>query len=146
MEKTLVHESLVLVRTFTVVPKKVWRAWIKPDALRVWFGQSGAAGWKAELDVRVGGRYHLVMQHPRGSYYDVRGEYREVVPDRRLVFTWEQRGSDLAEGQALVSVDLRPAAGGTELRFMLEPMFDPTARAAWEADFRRLARMLQPKD
>jgi uncharacterized protein YndB with AHSA1/START domain len=34
----------------------VWRAWIEPDALRQWWNQANEPGWRAEVDVRVGGR------------------------------------------------------------------------------------------
>ena len=145
MERILQHESLLLTRFYAVAPDKVWRAWTEPDALRIWFGQVDAADWKAELDVRVGGRYHLVMREPAGAYYSVRGVYHEVSPHRRLVFTWEQRDSPF-NGESLVTVDLQPLSNGTELRFGLAPVFDPRAPDAWRGDFKRLGRHLQQTD
>jgi uncharacterized protein YndB with AHSA1/START domain len=145
MERALQSETLVLTRFYAVAPEKVWRAWTEPDALRIWFGQAGAANWKAELDVRVGGRYQLVMREPGGAYYTVRGIYREVAPHRRLVFTWEQRDA-LFEGESLVTVGLNPLSNGTELRFELAPVFDPRAPDAWRDDFKRLGRHLQQTD
>jgi uncharacterized protein YndB with AHSA1/START domain len=145
MEKTLQNESLLLTRVYAVAPQRVWRAWTEAAALRTWFGQDDAPGWKAEMDVRVGGRYHLVLRHPQGFYYDVRGIYREVVPNHRLVFTWDQRG-ELAEGDSLITVELIPAEGGTQLRFTQDPMFDPTAPQGWRSDFKRLGRLLKPTD
>jgi uncharacterized protein YndB with AHSA1/START domain len=151
MEKTELHEVLRLNRVFAVAPEAVWRAWTDADALRVWFGQSEASGWEAELDVRVGGRYRLVMLHPGGSYYRVSGEFREVVPPTftttgKLVFTWNQQG-ERAEGESLITVALRPRAenegGGTELSFAQDPMFDPEARDGWRADFKRLGKFFQ---
>ena len=133
--------SLILKRRIEAAPAKVYAAWTDPEKIMRWFGSDQGPTLHAETDLRAGGRFRIDFRMMDGQERSVSGAYREVVPDRRLVFTWEQRGSDLAEGQALVSVELRPAAGGTELRFMLEPMFDPTARAAWEGDFRRLARI-----
>ena len=137
-------ESLVLRRTFAVAPQKVWRAWIDAAALRIWFGQADAPGWLAEMDVRVGGRYRLVMQDSRGGYYEARGVYREVVEGRRLVFTWTwQAGADAIE--ALITVRLKAVDGGTELDFTLDPVADPRERDAWRADFKRLAVLLKEK-
>lgn len=58
MEKAALEErpSLVITRTYSVAPEKVWRAWIEPDALRQWWNQANEPGWRAEVDVRVGGR------------------------------------------------------------------------------------------
>jgi len=137
------REPFVITRNFSVAPDKVWRAWIDPAAIRIWFGQTDAPGWQAEMDVRVGGRYRLVMQGPDG-YYEARGIYREVVPGRRLVFTWAwQEGADAIE--ALITVRFTPVDGGTELDFTLDPVADPRERDAWRADFKRLGLLLQEK-
>ncbi len=141
-------ESLVLRRTYAVAPQKVWQAWIDAAALRIWFGQADAPGWQAEMDVREGGRYRLVMQDSKGGYYEARGVYREVVQDRRLVFTWTwQQGPAAVE--ALITVRLAPLEGkmrgGTALDFTLDPVADPRERDAWRADFRRLAVHLKEK-
>lgn len=135
---------LVLTRSFPVAPDKVWRAWVEPAALRTWFGQSDAPGWQAEMDVRAGGRYRLVMQDSQGGNYEARGVYREVVEGRRLVFTWTwQEGSEATE--ALITISFKPVAGGTELDFTLDPVADPRERDAWRADFKRLAVHLKEK-
>jgi uncharacterized protein YndB with AHSA1/START domain len=151
MERTELHEVLRLERVFAVAPEKVWRAWTEAEALRIWFGQSEAPDWAAALDVRVGGRYRLVLRHPRGFNYRVSGVFREVVPPTlttigRLVFTWKQEGA-LAEGDSLITVELRARSetegGGTALSFTQDPMFDPEARDGWRADFKRLGNILQ---
>ena len=87
MEKTL--EKLVLTRSFAVAPEKVWQAWMDADAMRIWFGQAEAPAWQADWDVRAGGNYRLVLRDSRGTDYTVQGVYREVEPNRRLVFTWD---------------------------------------------------------
>ena len=143
MERALeVRESLSLTRFYPVAPEKVWRAWIDAESLRDWLGQGDSPGWLAELDVRVGGRYRFVMRHPGGEYYDARGVYREVVPNRVLAFTWSWR-SGAAADEALIRVLLNPVAGGTELAFMLDPVVDPRERDAWRADFKRLGQLLK---
>jgi uncharacterized protein YndB with AHSA1/START domain len=73
---------------------------------------------KADVELRVGGRYHLSMRDERGARDGVLGVYTEVVPAERLVFTWTwendpsvMRGS---EG-SVVDVVLREAPDGTQL-------------------------------
>jgi uncharacterized protein YndB with AHSA1/START domain len=138
------RDALVLKRFYPAAPEKVWRAWIEADALRIWFGQSGAEGWQAEIDARVGGRFRFAMQHADGARYDARGAYREVDPGRRLAFTWSWR-SRAEAAEAVITVDFAPADGGTEMVFRLDPLTDPRERDAWQADFKRLGQLLQEK-
>jgi uncharacterized protein YndB with AHSA1/START domain len=134
--------SLTLTRIFPVAPEKVWRAWTDADALRIWWNQADSPGWIGELDVRVGGRYRVVMRDPEGAYHDVRGVYREVVPNRKLVFTWNLHDGP-AERESVVTVELRPVEAGTELQFRQEPIFDERARDGWRGAFKRLGQLLQ---
>jgi len=140
------REVLVLRRNYPVAPAAVWRAWIDAAALRIWFGQSDAACWEADMDVRPGGRLRLVMQDAEGNRHEAHGVYREVVQDRRLVFAWSWKsGTDVAEAatDAVITVNLKPIAMGTELEFTLDPVIDPRERDAWRADFKRLGVLLQ---
>lgn len=145
MEKALQRESLLLTRFYAVAPEKVWRAWTEADALRIWFGQADSPVWAAELDLRPGGRYRLMLREPNGAQYAVHGVFREVAPNRKLVFTWVQKDTPF-DGEALITVELRPLSNGTELRFALDPVFDPRAPDAWRSDFRRLGYLLQTND
>ena len=80
--------SLVLHRKFPVAPEKVWRAWTDPQALKRWFGPAGEQEpvSVADIDLRVGGRWRFVNRHPKGEAA-FHGEYREITPYSRLVFT-----------------------------------------------------------
>ena len=107
---------LVLMRFYPVAPEKVWRAWTDPQALVRWFGPAEADTAEViELDLRVGGRYRIAFGSPDGSEHEAAGVYTEVVPARRLAFTWTRRG--LPEAESHVTVVLRPVDGGTELSF-----------------------------
>jgi uncharacterized protein YndB with AHSA1/START domain len=81
--------SLNLQRHYPVAPEKVWRAWTDPQALKQWWGPGGPEAVSlVQLDVRVGGRFRILFGGPRGDDHEVQGTYREVVPNRRLAFTW----------------------------------------------------------
>ncbi len=80
----------------------------------------------AELDVREGGAYRIRFFTEDGQEHDVAGVYQEVVPHRRLSFTWAWKSTP--ERVSLVTVVLRPVDGGTELDFLHERLFDQHAR------------------
>lgn len=118
-------------RSYRAAPEKVWRAWTEPEALSQWFG-SGKPGsvTTAEIDLRVGGRYRIAFDAPDGASHEVSGVYQEVVPQRRLVFTWAWKSTP--ERVSRVSIDLKPIADGigegTELSFVHDRFFDAAAR------------------
>lgn len=120
--------ALRIRRQYPVAPEKVWRAWTDPQALSAWFGPGEPRSVeRAELDVRPGGRYRIRFHTPDGEAHEVGGEYREVVPGERLVFTWAWHSTP--ERVSLVTVELRAVDGGTQLDFCHERFFD---RAAFE--------------
>jgi uncharacterized protein YndB with AHSA1/START domain len=98
----------------------------------------------AEADVRVGGRYRIVVKAPDGEEHDVSGTYREVVPGKKLVYTWAWKST--SERESLVTVELRAVGGGTELRLRHEQFFDAAARDrhqhGWDGCIARLERLL----
>jgi uncharacterized protein YndB with AHSA1/START domain len=85
----------------------------------------------AELDVRVGGRFRIVFGGPDGKAHEVQGVYREVVPNRKLVFTWTWPRTT-PERESLVSIVFREVrrdeGAGTELDFRHEQLFDEAVR------------------
>jgi uncharacterized protein YndB with AHSA1/START domain len=99
----------------------------------------------AELDVRVGGRFRIVFGGPDGKAHECAGVYREVVPNRKLVFTWTWPNST-PERESLVTVVFKAAGDGTELEFRHEQLFDEQVRddhkRGWTTSFDKLERFL----
>jgi len=81
---------------------------------------------KVECEARVGGRFNWVMRSPDGEIHDVSGVFREVVADRRLVFTWAWKSTP--ERESLVTVDIKPDGDGALLTLTHEQFFDEAAR------------------
>jgi uncharacterized protein YndB with AHSA1/START domain len=120
--------SLTLARSYPVGPEKVWRAWTDPQALKRWWGPGGEQPVaRAELDVRVGGCFHIVFGGPQGTDHEVRGVYKEVVPNRKLVFTWTWPRTT-PERESVVAIEFRRVGSGTELLFRHEQLFDESVR------------------
>ncbi len=130
-----------LNRSYGVAPDKVWRAWTEPQALVSWFTHGHpAATDSAELDVRVGGCYRVRFTTPNGVQNEVAGEYLEVRPPERLVFTWAWHSTP--ERVSRVSISLAPTPWGTEMRFMHDRFFDDTARANHERGWQTIMAQL----
>lgn len=133
--------SVNFTRHYKASPEKVWRAWTDPQALVRWFGpESEDVVSVADLDVRVGGRYHIRFGVPGGEVHDVSGVYQEVVPSEKLVFSWAWKSTP--ERVSQVTVMLRPWDGGTQLTFMHEKFYDQAARDShnqgWTGAFAKL--------
>jgi uncharacterized protein YndB with AHSA1/START domain len=94
--------SVDIRRTLSAPIDEVFRWWTQPDLLERWMSPSGSV--EAEVDFRVGGTFRIVMRDA-GLEIDHRGEYLEISPPRRLVFTWESR---YTAGTSLVTVLLEP--------------------------------------
>ena len=148
MEQASLKEkpSLTLNRSYPVPPERVWRAWTDPEAIKRWWGPGGEAAVSfARLDVREGGRFRIVFGGADGKAHEVQGVYKEVVPNRRLVFTWVWPNST-PERESLVTIEFRAAGRGTELVFTQEQFFDATVRdghlRGWSESFVKLDRFL----
>lgn len=138
--------SLTLTRRFRARPEKVWSAWTDPETLIGWFCTTKAkpGSLRAELDVRVGGRYRISFDMESGEHSEVGGIYREVVPNEKLVFSWAWHSTP--ERESLVTMSIRPDGAGTLMVFTHEQFFDDTARdnhaKGWNELFAQLERIL----
>ena len=138
--------SLTLTRRFRARPEKVWAAWTDPEKLIGWFCTTKArtGSLRAELDVRVGGRYRISFEMESGEYSEVGGLYRELVPNAKLVFTWAWHSTP--ERESLVTVSIKPDGPGSLMLFTHEQFFDETARdnhaKGWNELFEQLEACL----
>ena len=89
-DSTMTQDAIVIERTFNAPVDFVWQLWTEPNSYKQWYGPQGMTIPVAEMDVRVGGKrlVCMEMQMPdRSMRMWFTGEYREVVPKERLVFT-----------------------------------------------------------
>ena len=106
---------LQLRRTLAAAPDEVFRAWTDPELFQRWFRPAATWNEGAEMDVRPGGRWRVRLRSA-GRRYSAFGEYVEVEPPRRLVFTmgWE-RVPLVDPTDSVVTVELTEDGDGTEL-------------------------------
>ncbi|MBI4696473.1 MAG: SRPBCC domain-containing protein [Gammaproteobacteria bacterium] len=121
------NPSLTLTRRIAAPPTRVFAAWTEPKMIARWWAPMACSDpTHAEIDLRVGGRYRIVMHAETGEVHDVAGEYTTVDPDRRLAFTWAWRSTP--ERVSHVTVDFARDGDGTLLTLRHERFFDSTAR------------------
>ena len=123
--QTATKPSLTIKRRLNAPPAKVYAAWTDPQMIARWFGPAGVESVEAKTDLRIGGRYHIIMHVP-GDRHDVMGVYREVMPNEKLVFTWAWKSTP--ERESLVTLTFRPDGAGTLLTLLHEQFFDADAR------------------
>ena len=80
------HE-LILTRLLDAPAEKLFRCWTDPVLLKQWFAPRPYTTPVADVDVRPGGASNVVMKSPEGQEIPCPGQYLEVVPNRRLVFS-----------------------------------------------------------
>lgn len=124
----LTKPSLTLKRRLKATPAQVFSAWTDPEKIVHWFGPHHATQdtVRAEMDVRVGGRYRIRFKTDDGESHEVGGVYREVVANSRLQFTWAWHSTP--ERESLVTVTVARDGDGTMLTLLHEQFFDEKAR------------------
>ena len=134
--------SLTLTRRFSAAPEKVYAAWADPQKLVQWFGPGSVeeGSVKADIDLRVGGRYRISFR-AKGNYNEVGGVYREVVPNRRLVFSWAWHSTP--ERESLVTISIKPEGSGSLVVFNHAQFVDAAARDNHERGWMELLAKLE---
>ena len=106
------RSSVRIVDVFDAPRDVVFAAWTEPERLRQWWGPGLFETVFAEVDLRPGGRYELLLEP--GSMRLV-GEFREVTPPRRLVYTWRWIEGVPDTRESLVTVEFREDGTRTEV-------------------------------
>src|SRR5258708_11201047 len=79
--------QILITREFDAPRHLVYRAWTTPELIKRWWSGDRGEVTLAEIDLRVGGRWRYVMTANGGFEVAFHGEFREIVPDERLVCT-----------------------------------------------------------
>ena len=139
--------SVRLVEVFDAPRELVFAAWTEPEQLKQWWGPGFFETVSAEVDLRPGGRYELLLEP--GSMRLV-GEFREVSPPHRLVYTWRWAENVPDTRESLVTVEFRELGEQTEVVLLHDDfagrgpvdMYDE----GWRSGLEKLAAHLQRKE
>jgi uncharacterized protein YndB with AHSA1/START domain len=119
--------TLRISRSYSASLPRVWDAWTKPEEMRHWMGPPESTREPdISVDLRIGGRYRLVMYPASGETHRVGGVYRVIEAQRRLVYTWAWESTP--ERESLVTVEFRPDGKDTQVLLTHERFADRAAR------------------
>jgi uncharacterized protein YndB with AHSA1/START domain len=120
-------DQILIAREFSSPPALVYRAWTTPALVKRWWSGGHGPVTVADIDLRVGGTWRFVISGDSGYEVAFHGEYREIVPDERLVYTEVFEGDpapppDVAPSEPpLDTVTFAPLeTGGTALTILVE--------------------------
>jgi uncharacterized protein YndB with AHSA1/START domain len=142
--------GIELQRRFRASPERVFRAWTQPVALREWWCPAGWTAGEIEIDLRVGGVYRITMLRSGsiGPGVSVTGQFLEVRPPERLVYTWRWEGAFTGMPETMVTLELHGTESETLLTLRHDNFMDPGLRqqhrSGWIAACDRLDRTMTP--
>lgn len=136
------EQSIRLVRVLPAPPEEVFDAWTDPESIRVWMCPGPVSESVATLDVRVNGRYTIVMKGPSSDFVHT-GQYLAIERPRRLVFTWV---SNAVRGRTTqVTIELEPVGTDeTRLTLVHEALPDAEASASHQEGWGQILTKLGP--
>jgi len=127
--------ALEIVRTLDAPAKLVFEAWSSAEhARRWWYPRQNGRDYicmSFEMDFRVGGAYRYCIRSPKGVDTWAHGVYREIVPAKRLVFTFQWEAEPSPETIITVTFD-DEKNGKTRLTFRQEPFSSESMRDGHE--------------
>ena len=146
---TKASEKLSLeIKRFINAPRdRVYAAWTDPVQLRQWFGPEKVQTRDLFADARVGGKFRWDLTNSEGEKMTCLGEYRELQPGKKIVFTWQWDDDEDWENHAsVVTVELSDRDGGTELRLTHEQLPNEQSRdghtGGWNSALDKLEKFL----
>jgi uncharacterized protein YndB with AHSA1/START domain len=145
--KTAEKTSLEIIRFINAAPARVYKAWTDPAELQRWFGPEDVRTIKIDADVRVGGKYRWDLLKQDGEEWACLGEYRELVPGKKIVFTWKWDDDESWENHnSIVTVEFSARDGGTEVKLTHEQLPSEESRdrhnQGWNSVLDRLEKFL----
>jgi len=114
--RTVVHDTFTLERTYAATPAQVFRALTDMEAKAKWF--VGGAEWtpvERYMDARPGGRERAKGRWASGVVTTFDAVYFDVVPDQRVVYTYDMYIDDRKISVSLATMEIAKASGGTTL-------------------------------
>jgi uncharacterized protein YndB with AHSA1/START domain len=121
--------SLEIKRFIKAPRERVYAAWTDPAQLKQWFGPENVTTRNLVADPRVGGQFQWDLTNSEGEEMTVRGEYRELQPGSKIVFSWQFQDDENWEHHiSVVTVELSDRNGGTELHLKHEQLPNEDSR------------------
>ena len=111
-------EQILITREFDAPRELVYRAYTTPELVRRWWHAKRGEMTVCEIDLRVGGEWRYVMVAHGDMEVAFHGEYREIVPNERLVSTEVFEG--FPDAESLNTLTLTETDGRTRLEILVQ--------------------------
>lgn len=141
--------TIRLHRVFKAKPERVYRAFVNADAMAKWLPPYGFTCKVHHMDATVGGTFKMSFTNfTTGAGHSFGGEYRELVPFEKIVYTDKFDDPNLP-GEMLVTVNLKQVLCGTELNVVQDgvPEVIPVEMCylGWQESLAQLAKLVEPE-
>ena len=114
-------DQILITRDFAAPAELVYRAWTTPELVRRWWSGHRGEVTSVEIDLRAGGTWRYVMVAHGGFEVAFHGEYREIVPNERIVSTEVYEGiPDADDHPTLNTATFAEAGGRTTLTILVQ--------------------------
>jgi uncharacterized protein YndB with AHSA1/START domain len=145
--KTEQNIRLEIRRVIKAPRDRVYAAWTDPAQLKQWFGPEKVQTNDLVVNPGIGGEVRWALTNPEGETMTCRGEYRDLQPGRKVVFTWRwEDDADWENQTSMVTVELKDADGGTELRLTHEQLPNEQSRdghtGGWNSALDKLEKFI----
>jgi uncharacterized protein YndB with AHSA1/START domain len=139
--------SLQIKRFINAPRSRVYAAWTDPAQLKEWWGPESVRTRNFVAEVRIGGKYRWDLINQEGEEMSVFGEYRELVPENKIVFTWKWDDDEVWENrESIVTVELSDRDSGTEVKLTHEKLPSEESRdrhnEGWNSVLDRLGKFV----
>jgi uncharacterized protein YndB with AHSA1/START domain len=111
-------DQILITREFDAPKNLVYEAFTTPELVRRWWHANRGEMTVAEIDLRVGGTWRYVMVAEGGFEVGFHGEYREIVPNERIVSTEVYEG--MPDAEAVNTMTLTETGGRTTLEILVQ--------------------------
>jgi uncharacterized protein YndB with AHSA1/START domain len=111
-------EQILITREFDAPKHLVYKAWTTPELVKRWWSGNRGETKIVEIDLRVGGAWRYVMVTDGGFEVAFHGEYREIVPNERIVSTEVYEG--MPEAESLNTATFTESDGRTTLTVLVQ--------------------------
>jgi uncharacterized protein YndB with AHSA1/START domain len=141
--------TIRLHRVLRAQPERVYRAFLNPEAMAKWLPPYGFTCAVHEMNPEVGGTYRMSFTNfGSGNGHSFGGEYVELVPSERIVYTDRFDDPNLP-GEMRTTVTLKPVSCGTDLTIVQEgvPEVIPAEMCylGWQESLLQLAQLVEPQ-
>ena len=138
-----------LHRVLKAAPKKVYRAFLEPDAMAKWLPPFGFTCTVHHMDAKVGGTFRMSFRNfTTGNGHSFGGEYQKLVPNELIRYT-DKFDDPNMPGEMTTTVSLKQVSAGTEVSIVQEgiPEAIPPDQCylGWQESLVQLAQVVEPE-